>query len=1401
MCDKFWLLFLGALLVSAGLLCAQDGGKSTQLSDEQFDEQSMAYRKALYYDPALEAPLQKLIDLYRARDEVDVLTGIYQSHVATYPQDPNGRAVLVRLLLGLSKPEAGQFARNAVDAFPDNALIQYLHYTWLESTKDPRALDVLSKAVSLETQAGRKEKWIDQLIAQAALEDRRDLSKKHLEELAALPGQTAQTLLALAQKMNKGKFHDLALEILTRAETLTPSPELRVDIVLLAAAAQAAMGQHEAAGERLDALLKKVAPDYWRRSELVSRRVNLLKTDAAREAMLKKVRAAYDANPASEAAVLDYSELLIACELRRDALNVLREAAKSGRVSERIEDALLGLFERLNDLHGARDYLKGRVAESPERADLAYRYLKTLFVTGGAKEAQALLATVLEGMGEEERVNQMLDLARYLRRMSQPAEAADIFLKIVETRPERLDVRRELAEAYIAIGKRQAARALFTADLARDAELENFLDVVQFMIQQEILIEAKKALETRMANDSSFDVRMLLVDVLGKLGEQLPGGRLVDESRAMADTDARYSRWLESGARFHELFDTMEVFFESEQARLQGDGSEIETWTEKSIARFVTFCEVAGRNDGRERIVALLKTRVADEALPDDLRLRLRRMLVGLLERNPDEAQELKLQLDVLAGEDGEHEQDYRLMAARMHHTAQEAHLAAPIFSEIDFSKINDARLLGGLHTILIEYGLTEQALAALERATKLEPTNRSHWSGWISALAATGEEERLRTALRRLLAGVDRMALKEETFDLLRAHLVDSYWRSAARILAEADAENMGEIFPILDAIERSKKLDDDGLWVLWTRAYALNRQGRDKARDEAIDTLVRFAENRRAAKKTDETEALQIHFPDGLVVSLDAALAFLKDADAAGNNVVLAAAVSQGPMPPMALRWVFDGARSEIHEIVAVPSEKAVLVSDTGGKIYKVDLLSGKLLWSFEPASLGGESAASAAFNPQSGQSNYNWSSVFTQLKSTAPVVVDSERFYVAAPGGIAAMTVKDASLIWRAKFDWGNVYAPRVARPLTLIPTPERLLAYDAAQGLAAAFDLKSGKLLWRRLALPEDRSSMSARSMYLSDYSSGASYGAGYFLVYGLHSQVLDAASGDLIWSFEPSQTRKFPIELASPEESPTSIFSSLIPSGSFSSGGMMPRGIAMNHMAGRQERLGMAGTFITQEGTLAAPAVSWSDSLMGGINAAGYVHGQRMVLAGSNALSVYSLNLPLGGLQFNASGTFVGFSGNKLCMLSSSFLQVLDLTRGVTRSIPIAEATKTTGRVDAVIDGARVYVSGDAGVLCLNVHTQRKIFFEPWPQRLLEVRGKAEPESISSFYLQGVVPDEASKAPTIFANPGYRSNSPKTQRIFPFRSIVVDGMLITAIRPDMIAALEPLSEAEDGNKDD
>ncbi|MGH7127522.1 MAG: tetratricopeptide repeat protein, partial [Planctomycetaceae bacterium] len=250
----------------------------SSLAQETSDDvltQSLPLRTALHHDPTLAAPLDRLLDLFRKENRVDELVGMYRAHTAQYPLDMNGRTVLVRLLAATGDPEALTAARQAVTQFPQNGYLHFLLYQRLRADNDPQALDALDKAIELEPLAARKVAWIDLLVPAALLDGRRDLAKKHLEGLAQL-ADTPERCVEVARKMNEHEFHDLALALLTKSDGPRPAPETGVDLELEAARAEIGLKRNDAAAKRLDALLAKLTADYWRRPEIVRRRLALV---------------------------------------------------------------------------------------------------------------------------------------------------------------------------------------------------------------------------------------------------------------------------------------------------------------------------------------------------------------------------------------------------------------------------------------------------------------------------------------------------------------------------------------------------------------------------------------------------------------------------------------------------------------------------------------------------------------------------------------------------------------------------------------------------------------------------------------------------------------------------------------------------------------------------------------------------------------------------------------------------------------------------------------------------------------------------------------------------------------------------------------------------------------------
>ncbi len=1331
---QFWPLLL--------LLWPSLPAKGDDLPPEKFDQQSLALRTTLFHDPSLEQPLKSLVELYQKAGRTDELLGLYRNHVAQYPDDAGSNAVLVRLLLELKKPEATTVAQAAAVAHPEHAFTLFLRHLDLEAQRDPRSLDFLSQAIDKEVDPGKKRQWIDKLVAAALAEDRRELAEKHLRAQVDQPGQTPEALAALAQRMNRDRFSALALTAAEKGLAASPAPETSVELTLQAAAAESGLGKNDVAAARLDALLKRVAPDYARRAEIVSRRVALLRTDAEREAMLKTARGAWEAARTSEAAALDLVELLIACELRLEALKVLREAAQALPQSERLEKATLSLLDRLGDERGVRDYLQQRLAAQPNRPDLLYRLVRALFALGAKDEAAAKFDELLAKTDPADRTARRIDLARSLRRMSLPAEAVAQFQEALKADPKRLDVRRELAEALLSSGDPEAARRLVREAVSPDAEIENFLDVIGFMAQQGLWAEAREALKERQQRaPKDFEVAMRLVEALGQLGEQAEGEAALEHARSLADTDARYRRWLESGVAFAERVEAAEAFFDAEQARLSAEAAPDKGgWTTGLAARFLTLCEVARQGQGQPNLVPVLKEKLAEAATPPELRVALHRLLVEALGRDPKNAVEVQNHLEQLMAEDAARADEYRLRLAKAEHEALgqrggqsdrvRAHLEAT-----NVAAIADRSLLRGVDKLFLDYGFGDKAFAVLERVTELDPAEREPWQRWLTALAGAGDEERLREALRRVLAGVTKAPLNDETLELLRSHLVDSCWRSVAKLLADEDSSLAVAALPLLDVIERTKKLQQEQLWVTWARGMVLRKSGRPDAAAEAAVQLETLAATLFPPDAKDRT----ITFPDGLALAVPQALALLRQ-DAAPEPRT--APATAGPVRPPGMLWGFETDGAGVVQIV--PAGPRVFIADDQGRLWVLDAATGKLMRRFDdlwtvassaPVPAGRRISLSSSARIYTGNPN--------SLRPVAPrpaFAADGSTFFISTEGTLSARSADDGRVLWSAEVagQWtrpapppGNPPAPTVVDE-TLVDAAGRVLVWRAEEAVAAAFHPETGKLLWTR-----DLSAANTNA-YFNQLGTGSSCDGSRLLVFGHQPAILETASGATLWSFDSSAVRTFPIELRStddaqaapaapavtwPASSVSRLSSGYFPP-SYRSAMQQQRKLALSHLRPLTERSSSLSQWMAVGGSLVAPAVAWAETAPWGGGLNGELAGGRALLSGGNATQALSLAMPLAGQRLEAPGTFIGATGPRAVVLHNGGLVLCDTAAGNVTTLPLSGAA--AGPSDAVVAGGRVYAATPEALVCVNTFTRRVLFTHPWPDAIKKWAGLDKP---------------------------------------------------------------------------
>ena len=1327
-------LLCGLLIACSVLSQARDD----PADGKTFEEQSVALRTALHYDPSLGQPLRSLVEHYEKAQRVDELLGLYRAHVSQYPDDPGAQVVLIRLLKHLQRPEAMEMLQSAVQRFPDQAMLQYLQFEWYKKSDDARALATLSKAVELQTIADRRDTWMEELLELSRSGENAEVAKKHLEALRDAAGTDAGSLLAAAQRMHRYDFHELAIETLTMAQSSQLEPEARVEVEMLLAKSEAAVGKRAEAGKRIATVLDTVATDYWRRRELMTLRMQLVESPGEREKLLKVAREAHESaeGAAAEGTALDYAELLAIAGKRAQAAKVLVDVSADLPKSERIEKAALEALERVGDEEGMRKFLQQRSAEQPERSDLRYRLVQAQYLAGEDAAAEKNLDAVLATLDGDEKTERLLDLARYLRKANLAKAAVSVQRRVVEAWPQRLDVRRELAETLLGLEQRAEAAEVIRGSDFEGAEIENFLDLVQFMVQSEFHVEARDALQRRLAGEpDNFSLQLLLVDVLAKTGEREAGEKLLNESRALADSAVHYRRWVETGLAFHKVFDKEEMFFDREQfgfATEEGDAA----WDEDRISRFLGLIDAGSEDKLDARVTQALRNQLARTDLPEELSLQLRSLLVKTLENAPEHAVEVEQHLRELAVADPARANGYDLRRALLYHGAQRPDLAQELIADIELVGIKGQALLRAAYVMFLDYGSVRLAVECVERLAEQHPDDLVNYQRQLGLYAALGDEESLRRTLRQLLTGVDQIQFQPETLAALRAHLLDSYWRSISAQISEDGAEGATAISELLDAVERESLSSSDRLWVLWTRAWLLNRSGQQGGRDAVLAEIeTAFAD----LEGADQDQAAQIIFPDGMGTSLAAARAMLTRQPKLDPEPETASQ-SAGPLRGLSMAWAFEtdgGARLvQIEE-----AGDLVLALDERGTVYCMNGSNGKLQWrerllvsqqenQLSRAAAGASSGLGArTMAGHSGDAEIP----LREVQLSPQLVVDGAgNFLLPIGDSVECRSIVDGSLKWATDLGlengappWAATHDLREARPsLEMAVRDGRVLAFSPAIGVAAAIESASGKLLWLRTLTGADVEDGEVGEVF--DISSGAAFGQdGQMLVFGARSEILDQNDGSTRWRLGLKVPRRFPLQLRSlseeelaareggPEEGKDADAS-----GAGGLGVTSSLGVSISHAADPAIRLVAAGNFVKFSGSLLAPAAEWvrrATRSKGGFSHDAEIVNGDLILAGVGMYRI-SLDLPVAAKHFASelSDTWLGAVGSHAWMFDGSRLRGVNLESGAEMTVALNDIAGAQGASAAVLRGSRIYVSGDSGVLVLNAFNGTTVARLDWP---------------------------------------------------------------------------------------
>lgn len=1309
-----------ALAGVAPVLTAQEAG-----AEDRFAAESLRHRTTLHYDPLLDAPLESLVKLYVGADRADELIALYRTHIEQYPEDAGAKTVLIRVLRRVKREEADEAVNAMVPLHPDYAPLQFTLFRFLEERGDPRATEALSRAIDLEKNPTRRNDWLDQLLRLSEGEAARVLAEGHFQKRLAPPDLPLDELLGLARLMQRYRFWETSITTLTRARGAKPDPETEVEILLMLATALNQTGKKSEAAALLDQLLVRLAADHWRRREILSLRLEAVASGDERAAYLDKLEKAHSANPGSEAAALDYAGALVAVERRDDAIAVVTAALTRLSKSALLESRALEWLEGGADSEAYARFLAERLEADPARLDLRFRLVKVQYSLGRDAAAEQDFRTVVAGLEPAEASARILELQRYLRGIERLDAAASYLERYVRNHPTRLDVARELAEVRIAAGQGATIGELVRWLQPEEAEVENVLDFATFLLESQFAHAARHLVEAKLAREPrQFDLGLLLIEILGRAGDANAAGAHIAAFRELADTAPRYAQWLEASVAAHRALETLPGFFDTELNRYQFDDG---AWSAEKVDRFLILCELGKRQFLTTRVAAGLRQQLAQSGLDPALRMRLRKVLVAVLEADPAAAPEAEEQLRLLTEEDPAARAGYDLRRVLVYHRSQRVDLAQALVLAVDFTEVDDPGLLREVTDLLIEYGFLREADLALAVINRLEPGDLLSWERRLSVLVTLGNESTLRALLRTLRTGEAGVVLRELSNRSLDEHLDASYWRSIAALLREGTTR-YGEILPLLASAEREVITASSGLWSEWTRAHVLTRLGQA---GEAAEAMARFH------ARADERSLERVRFPDGLELSVDAAAAALGTVSAGAGEGEDRAADFLLAQPVM--QWAFElpeGAR-----IVKIGrGGGSLLVLDDLDQVSALDAATGKLLWRAAyprpgekrrhpvPAAFQ-EVAAPPALLRKPGK----------RLDTAAlprDFAVAGDRFFLLRGRTLTAGAVSDGTTLWTAALPAARSdrSGPERSRQDLRFAVGEGVVvALSIGTNEIQAYDTTTGKLLWQLALGPVGSAETSAGAFH--SLNTGVGIQGGRAFVYGHGAAIVDLASGRPIWTLGGDPASLFPLVLRPDrEEEPVAVASTEPPAGDI---GTAPRPTLATF--GELTRFDFQATagggqleprvFLGGDATLLSPAQYWVQSRgeQGG-PAFGMLSPGNLWLMQDGKVRRISSDLPVASRELSMTGTWIGRAGNHLWFLEGSILNHADFGRERVSRLSLHDLGDPAF-LRATVVGNQVIVRGAAAIRVINALSGEVLGQATFPTTLLDYLG-AFPEEFT-----------------------------------------------------------------------
>lgn len=1271
--NRFQFVLAGVLAFTLPLVAQEETGES-------FDQLSIQYRTALYNDPLLDSALEALVALYAEADRLGELIGTYQSHIEQYPSDPGAKTVLIRAMQSAERPGVDELLASSVSSHPDYAPLQYLLFSTLDAKGDERSLDALSLAIDLEPSPERRAQWLELLLERSGVEGSREVAELQLQKILEIENTSYEEVLSLARLMQRYEFWGASIEALKRASDEGVDGEASVEIAVRLARALTELNQEAEAGQALDALLEKLGTNHWRRREIMSMRLNVVSTDEERGQLIEKFQREYEANPASEGAILDLADVLIAAERQNEAAALLVKHAEELPESQTIEDRALQLLRSAQNPRAYESFLQDRLELNPERRELRLELVKVRYSLGMDADASQDFQAVVAGLSSEESSQEILDLQRYLRSIDRKDAATLYLAQYLKVSPERLDVARELIEIYLSGDRRADAEKLVTSLDAAGAAPENVVDLVEYLLSVEMFSGARFMLVERLGQTpNDFVLGVILIRALGELGDHATAVRQITLLRDKTDSPERYSQWLEASKAAHARMETLDTFLESEQQRFSFSDDE---WSEAKVEKFLILCEASKARLASDSIAVALRDRLSTNSLEPALKTRFQRFLLGLLEYTPGASAEVENLLTDLAKANPGAAPEYDLRRALLYHRSQQLEKAQALIQEVSVQQVLSANALREGVEALLEYRFLEQAAQFLSRINVLEPEDVFSWSRRLSLLATKGEEAEFRQVTRSLVRGESGVRLHPDSISQLNNQLVNSYWRSLARLFS---SNRYDDVLPLLASVEREVQPLERQAWIEWTRFVVLAKLARTAEAEDARERFVTLVE---------EGKLDSIRFPDGLELEAGAAVNF--QADPKDSLMIQVTPdtdfLTEGPE----LKWGFE-APEGMRIRTFWKGNGRVLVVDDVNTVFGIDSIDGRLLWQKEATSSRGNRRGrpdSFGDSPMRLGENISIASG-DRARVVQGFAARGARFFLVEEESLKCYSIKDGSPVWTAELPFASDPEKlSVGKADILAVSEELVVVFRPHTQSAAGYDLGGGKLRWLHEGEPIAQDDFAR----IDTLNSGAQIANGRVLLYGQKAEILEAESGKRIWKLDPDGLAVLPVELRRYRGNEEAISVE----GSEVSVELPLSEVEVFDAVSSTSLLSSSLFFESRNvGAIVSPVAYWAHRRSETSEPAFAHLGSSAIWLGHGAvIRKIPTDIPVGSDQLAGSGTFLGENGSHGWFVEDGYLYHTDFTRKRTYAVEVTDLGDATS-IRALYAGNQIVVKGERGFKVIN----------------------------------------------------------------------------------------------------